>query len=79
VRLVVVPLADNCPRLASTAAAAAADMLALLPPGCKVGQLYFVRGCYSVFVDSSCVCSQTSTCDGLFSGGKVLHAQLRFG
>ncbi|WIA44262.1 hypothetical protein OEZ86_010565 [Tetradesmus obliquus] len=36
VRLVVVPLADNCPRLASTAAAAAADILGLLPPGCTV-------------------------------------------
>lgn len=36
VRLVVVPLADNCPRLASTAAAAAADILGRLPPGCKV-------------------------------------------
>lgn len=36
VRLVVVPLADNCPRLASMAAAAAADILSLLPPGCKV-------------------------------------------
>ncbi|WIA23749.1 hypothetical protein OEZ85_000427 [Tetradesmus obliquus] len=36
VRLVVVPLADNCPRLASTAAAAAADILGLLPPGRKV-------------------------------------------
>jgi hypothetical protein len=36
VRLVVVPLADNCPCLASTAAAVAADILSLLPPGCKV-------------------------------------------
>ncbi|KAF6252861.1 hypothetical protein COO60DRAFT_1643656 [Scenedesmus sp. NREL 46B-D3] len=36
VRLVVVPVAENCPRLASTAAAVAADMLGRLPPGCKV-------------------------------------------
>lgn len=36
VRLVIVPVAANCPKLASTISAMARELLALLPPGYKV-------------------------------------------
>lgn len=39
VRLIVVPIAANCPQLASLAAVLSGEVLALLPHGCKV------RGC----------------------------------
>jgi hypothetical protein len=37
VRLMIVPLAVCCPRLAALGAAMASELLTLLPPGCQVG------------------------------------------